>query len=350
MNTISSIDHIYAFEDGDTITPGMGVKWAGGETGLGLQQYWNPTTKSVIATDFAKHPVLLFPQPYSTREGSIVVPETEGQQWYIGNITDDGGILESGAVKDSRKDTFEVTSVEVNGKTFPALKIKANLVKDGDTIADKYIYYKSSYKGKDFVCSQLIPIQMSVGDTLKMICSVEGADGSGDKTLSNDNDWVQLTCYLQRAGINVEGATYQWQRLEEGKWTDVKTVDKMQEASGATLKLYNAGVEGTEIFRCVATYQGNSYNYTTDVSDIHDPYYIEPGRNIASQSVAKGQTVTYNPKVYDRSSGKISDGWTFSYVFTDNDGNVLLDVTKDTLTYENISKHGGIAVRIEATR
>lgn len=91
MNNISAIDHLYAFEDGDTITPGMGVRWVNGETGLGLQQYWNPTTGKVIATDFKEHPVMLYPQPYSSKKGAIVLPEANGQQWYYGNISTEGG-------------------------------------------------------------------------------------------------------------------------------------------------------------------------------------------------------------------------------------------------------------------
>lgn len=349
MNTISAIDELYAYEDGDNITPGMGVKWANGETGLGLQQYWNPTTKQVIATDFSKHPVILFPKPYSSRLGNFVLPETKGQQWYLGNITDEGGILQDGAVKDSRKDTFEVTIVVMNGMTMPALKIKANLASEADH-TDKYIYYRSSYDGKGFTCQQLIPIQESVGDTMKLICTVEGEDGSGDEVLSNDNDWVKLTCALQRAGINVEGVSYVWQRLSSGVWNDCKTIDAMQEVNGASIKLYNAGVEGTELFRCKATYDGKDYYHVHEVSDVHDPFYIIMGRSQASPAVSDGQTVTYNPKVYDRASGKVSEGWTFDFTITDHEGNILSDLTKDNLTYANIKKYEDISVRCKASR
>lgn len=347
---ISAIDHIYAFEDGDTITPGMGVKWVNGETDQGLQQYYNPSTGAVIATDFTEHPVLLFPQPYSTRKGDMVVPEEAGQQWYIGNITDEGGILEDGKVKSAWTDYFELSSVVSNGKTFPALKIKGNLTDKYKT--DKYIYYKSSYQQKSFVCSQLIPIQASAGDTFKVLVTCTGADGSGDNVLSNDNDWVEFTANLQRSGLAVDGATYKWQRNESGTWKDMTTIDKMQEvsANGQTIKLYNAGVEGSELFRCLVPYNSQTYIGTAEATDIHDPFYIEPGRSIPTQSVAVGETVTYSPKVYDRSSGEISTGWTFSYSFVDNDGQEATGITEKNLTYDNLVKFGGIAVRIEAQK
>lgn len=114
-NTFTAIDHLYAFEDGDVLTPAMGVSWVKPEdVGYGLQQYWNPTINAVIETDFKQHPVLLFPQPYSSKMGNIVVPETEGQQWYYGNISDEGGILQNGKVKEKFVELFEVTTIELN--------------------------------------------------------------------------------------------------------------------------------------------------------------------------------------------------------------------------------------------
>ena len=48
-NTFTAIDHLYAFEDGDVLTPAMGVSWVKPEdVGYGLQQYWNPTINAVI--------------------------------------------------------------------------------------------------------------------------------------------------------------------------------------------------------------------------------------------------------------------------------------------------------------
>lgn len=350
MSTISAIDHLYAFEDGDTISAAMGISWANGETGYGLQQYWNPTTKQVMETDFSKHPVLLFPQPYSSKRGSLVVPEQVGQQWYYGNISDEGGILQDGKVKSKFAALFEVASVEANGMSFPALKIKGNLATEADH-TDKYIYYKSSYKGKAFTCQQLIPIMTAVGDSYQVTVNYVGESGNGDNVLSNDNDWCQIVATLSRSGSPVDGsASYKWQRLVGGKWTDLSSVKSVTEISANSLKVYNAAVEGIEVFRCVVTYAGKEYYGMAEVSDIHDPFYIEMGRSQSSNAVAVGGKVTYSPVVYDRSSGNPSSGWAFSFAFTDSKGNVLSDITEKNLTYDNISKYDGVSVRLEATK
>ena len=152
MKSISAIHHLYAYEDGDTITPGMGIQI---DAGYGLHQYFNPTTKKVVATDFTEHPALLYPQAYSSKQGKIIVPETVGQQWYYNNISSEGAIIEDGAVKDKWASIFELTTVQSNGSTFPALKIKGNLASEND-YTDKYIYYSSTSRGKAFTCQQLI--------------------------------------------------------------------------------------------------------------------------------------------------------------------------------------------------
>lgn len=139
-------------------------------------------------------------------------------------------------------------------------------------------------------------------------------------------------------------------RNESGVWKDMTTIANMQEVNGQTLKLYNAGVEGSELFRCLANYNNQTYIGTAEATDIHDPFYIDIGRSIPSQSVNVGQTVTYNPKVYERATGKLSEGWTFDFTFTDNDGNEISDLTEKTLTYDNIDKYKGVAVRIHAKR
>lgn len=350
MSTISSIDHLYAFEDGDTISAAMGVKWVGGEVGYALQQYFNPTTKQVMETDFTKHPVLLYPQPYSSKRGSVVVPETAGQQWYYGNISDEGGILQDGKVKDKFKALFEITTLEVNKMTFSALKIKGNLA-TADDHTDKYIYYKSSYQGKVFTCQQLIPIMTAVGESYKVNINYIGADGSGDNVLSDDNDWCQMVATLTRSGSPIDGSvTYKWQRMVGGQWQTVANVKAVTEVSGGSLKVFDTAVEGVEMFRCVAAYAGSEYVAIAEVSDIHDPFFIDMGRSQASGAVAVGATVTYAPKVYRRDDGSLSTGWTFRFAFTDSKGNALDDITEKTLTYDNILRYDGISVRIEAQK
>lgn len=345
MNNISAIDHLYGFDDGDCITPAMGVVWVKGETNLGLQQYWNPSTKKVTSTDFSEHPVEVYPRPYSSKEGTIIVPETEGQQWYYNNPESDTAAIldDDGAVKDKYSSLFESTTVEQNGKTFPALKIKGNLATEADH-TDKYIYYKSTYGGKSFVCQQLIPIQESVGESYKVLVNTTGEDGSGDNVLSNDNDWIQFTASLQHAGIDVTGVTYKWQRNSADGWEDMKTVASLQEVNGAVLKLYNAGVEGSEMFRCIATYNGKEYYGYAEATDIHDPFYIELNRSLPSQFVNPGQTVSYDPKVYERATGELSkETWTFTFSFKNKNGDVV-DIADNKPTYKQIKANGSLAV------
>ena len=348
MNSISAIHHLYAYEDGDTITPGMGVQI---DAGYGLHQYFNPTTKKVVATDFTQHPAILFPQAYSSKKGKIIIPETVGQQWYYNNISSEGAILENGAVKAKFASLFEVAQVVQNGSTFPALKIKGNLATESD-YTDKYIYYSSTSQGKDFTCQQLIPIQAAVGDSYKVLISVEGENGAGDNVLSNDNDWIKYTAVLQLAGQPVtSGVTYAFQRLVNGSWQTVQHVANLTEISGNTFKVYNAAVEGVDEFRCVATYNGKEYYEVFQATDIHDPFYIEDGCNIIGDAVKVGEKATFNPKVYDRASGAVSTGWTFTYTLLKrSDGSVITGIGMNNLNYENIEKYGGINVRIEAIK
>lgn len=346
----SAIDHLYAYEDGDTITPGMGIKWVNGDEGYGLQQYFDESTGKVVATDFKLHPVLIFPQPYSSNRGSIITPETEGQQFYYGNISDEGSILANGVVKDKYKDRFELASVEMNGATYPAIKIKDNLATSANH-TDKHIYYSSTFQGKQFVCDQLIPIQATSGDALKVLVSVEGANGSGDYVLSDNNDYVKFTARLLRAGVPISDPyDCEWQRFVNGNWSKIDSVKNMLEVVNNVLTAYNTGVEGQELFRAKITYNKNVFYGTCEATDQHDPFYVEMGRSKPTREVGIGEKITYNPRVYERSTGNLSTGWTFTFNFTDYNGEVITDVDQNSLTYDNIKKHGSIAVRCNANR
>lgn len=348
---LSKIKNLFAYEDGDTITPRMGVQI---DSGYGLQQYYDPETGKVTQTDFTKHPATLFPQAYSSKQAKIVVPSTTGQQWYYNNISDNAGILDaSGAVKSAYSSLFEVATVTQNGSTYPALKIKGNLISSGD-YTDKYIYYVGTYNGKQFTCQQLINVQAAAGDAYSILVSIEGADGSGDETLSSDNDWVKYTAYLQLAGNTINDASISFQHLVNGSWVALTNSAGMTEVTANSLKVYDCAVEGTEMYRVVATYQGKTYYSTMEVSDVHDPLYIDEGCNIPGESVETGETVTFSPKVMRREDGvdvTTSEGWTFAYtIINRSDASVITDFDVNSLTYENIKSKGGISVRIEASK
>lgn len=353
MSGLSKIKNLFAYEDGDTITPRMGVQIA---EGYALQQYYDPNTGNVTQTDFSKVPATLFPQAWSSKLAKVIVPSAVGIQWYYNNISDNAGILdESGRVKAAYQSLFEVATVTQNKMTFPALKIKGNLVnKSLGDFTDKYIYFVGQYNGKPFTCQQLIPVQAAVGEAYTVLLSIEGADGSGDETLSADNDFVKYTAYLQLAGNNVTGATYAFQHLDGGEWKNITNAAGYTEVGTNSLKVFDAAVEGTEIFRVKVTYGGKTFYKTMEVSDVHDPYYIEDGCNILGDSIGSGERATFNPKVYERETGEdvtASQGWTFAYTLIDRrDKSVITDFNVSSLTYDNIQKKGGISVRIEASR
>lgn len=357
MNSISKIKHLYAYEDGDSITPRMGVQI---DAGFGLHQFYDGDTGNVTQTDFTEHPATLFPQAWSSKKAKVIVPSTTGQQWYYNNISDNAGILNAnGTVKADYAALFETTTVTVNGSTFPALKIKGNLVNpETKDYTDKYIYYVGTYEGKQFTCQQLIPVRAAAKDTLYLVIQARGADGiMGDDVLSDSNDFVEYTAYLQQAGNNVAGAAFEFQHMEDGAWKTVANNNGVCEVGTNTLKLYDAAVEGTDLYRCVATYNGNKYYATMEPSDEHDPYYIVDGCNINGDTVEQGQTVTFNPKVYNRhydtedEDVTTKEGWTFSYTLIKRqDGSVITDLNVTGLTYDNISAKGGISVRIQASR
>ena len=357
MNSVSKIKVLYAYEDGDNITPRMGVQIA---TGHGLQQFYNAETWDVTNTNFGDFPATLFPQPYSSKAGSVVVPAAGGQ-WYFNNIADNAGILDSnGAVKASFADRFEVTTVQMNNKTFPALKIKANLVNSTNRIStDIYIYYVGQYAGKQFTCEQRIPVQSVVGDAYQLMVSVTGANGLGDEVLSYNQDWIQYTASLQMmsTGTDIASAVITFEHFNNNQWNAVTNNTGVTEIAGKTLKLYEAAVDGSELYRVKAVYNGNTWYQLLNPTDEHDPYYIVDGCSIDGDTVQRGDTVTWNPKVYKRvNDGEdvdvtASEGWTFTYsLVSQKTGEVITSFNQTGITFERLSENGGIATRIVARK
>ncbi len=356
---ISNISTLYAFEDGDTISPRMGVII---DPGYGLQQYWDVAAGKVIETDFTKHPATLYPQAYSSRLGKTVVPESVGSGWYYNNPESSAALIEfdSGGKSTGKfVGLFQTTSVAMNGKTFPALKIVGNLA-NKDDYTDKYIYFKGLYAGKTFTCQQLIPIQANAGSSYNIELSVKGESGPGDAILSNDNDWVLYSAFLQSAGVPItEGVTFEFFQLVDGSWKKISNqpglIEISHNSSNASVKFFNAAVEGVEIFRVEAHHDGNTYFETFEVTDEHDPFYIVNGRNIPGDAVKPGETVTYSPQIYDRATNEPATGkfatnkWKFSYTFISSvTGKPIPTITEKDLTYENIRANGGITTRIQA--
>lgn len=360
MNNVSKIKTLYAYEDGDTITPRMGVQIA---TGHGLQQFYNAETWNVTNTSFADYPATLFPQPYSSKAGAIVVPAAGGQ-WYFNNIADNAGILDSnGAVKAAFSDRFAVTTVVMNGKTFPALKIKNNLVNSSNKIStDIFIYYVGQYNGRQFTCDQRIPVQSVVGDAYQLMVSVAGASGLGDEVLSDDNDWIEYSASLQMmsTGTDIAAAVITFEHFEaDGTWKAVTNNSGMTEISGKKMKLYEPAVDGSELYRVKAVYNGEPYYQMLNPTDEHDPYYIVDGCSIDGDTVKQSDVVTWNPKVYKRHNGPgeededvtTKEGWSFVFTLVaQKTGETISTFNQTGITYDRLTQYGGIATRIQASR
>lgn len=373
MNNVSKIKTLYAYEDGDTITPRMGVQIA---VGHGLQQFYNAETRVVTNTNFKAStggfPPTLFPQPYSSKAGAVVVPSAGGQ-WYLNNpenaemgILDSAGNVKTTALWGNIKfsDVFLATEVTMNGKRFPALQIIDNLVLPGNSIStDVHIFYVGTYGGKSFMCDQVIPVQSVVGDAYQLMVSVQGANGLGDEVLSDDNDYILYTASLQMmaTGTNISDAVITFEHFEDGAWVAVQNNAGIIEYDSAakTLKLYEAAVDGSELYRAKAQYNGDTWYQMLNPTDEHDPYYIVDGCSIDGDTVKRGDTVTWNPKVYKRHNGvneededvTTSEGWSFSYTLvSQKTGATITDFDQTGITFDRLQTLGGIATRIQASR
>ena len=255
----------------------------------------------------------------------------------------------------------------MNNKTFPALKIKANLVNSTNQIStDIYIYYVGQYGGKQFTCGQCIPVQSVVGDAYQLLVACSGADGSGDEIISTKSETLTYTAFLQSmgAGTTIADAVITFEHFGSNGWTAVSHNSGLTEIAtvsggGKSLKLYEAAVDGVEMFRAKAVYGGQTYYKVFEPSDEHDPYYIVDGCLIDGDTVKRGDTVTFNPKVYKRQNGMneededvtTSEGWTFTYTLVaQKTGATISDFNQTGITFERLQSYGGIATRIQASR
>lgn len=354
--SLSRIRNLYKYEDGDQIEARMGVQI---DAGFGLTQYWDEQQGRVVNTDFTQHPPVLYPYPYSSKRGQYVVPATQGQQWYYNNPeSETAGILdENGNVKSAYASLFEKTTITVGGATYPALRIKGNLCSAND-LSDKHIYYKSTYNGKPFTCSQLIPVQTTVGDAKEILISITTADGSGSTALSNTNAWIQLTAALQRAGSTISGATYQWQKLVNGAWVNVTknpTVIEVNNATPHIIKVYVNGVDSEDIFRVAVTHEGVTSYKTQQLTDTSDIFYIFEGCSQAGDAVEEGVNVSFNPVVYDRRTNvpDTSNTWHFSFLLLNLITGAQVGNPSTTVPfvvqYSTLEQEEGVSVVISAS-
>lgn len=358
---ITDIDNLYSYSDGDVITPGMGVNIAAGHS---LAQFYDPATKTISPdSDFtvAANQPTIYPLPYSSKKGTYIVPATTGQQWYYNNLqVDSAGILDaSGNVKTAFASLFQKTTYTLNGKTYPALKIKGNLCSENDQ-TNKTIYYVSTYNGTQIVCKIDIPVNVSVGTPFNVVVSCVNSDGDQDYVMDVDGEYLRLTSQLNANNTEVQADTYKWQRLVGSQWTDIANGNTSIDgelayavaSSGKQLTVYDAGLNGIDNFRAVCIIDGKTYTKTVTLSDTRDPFFIDRGRNTSGNFIRPTDSVTYTPVVYSRSTGESQTGWSFSYVLTDNDGTVIRNSSGSTFTVQGseIEEHGSVTVTISALK
>lgn len=340
MNIYQTRD-LYAYADGDCITPSMGVSI---DAGYSLAQYWNTTEGKIVNTDFSKHNAKLYPQGYSSLEGKVIVPESG--TWHIGSPTSTALAFDSSGkcTTSGYTDKFKVTTIVVNSTTLPCLVICGNLASATD-LTTKHIYYVGEYNGMKFTCHEEILVQVAMADAYDIIISKAGDSGEGDTVITNDDDWVQLTPYLIRGGANVVGATYKWEQLINGVWTAITNRASYTElGSNGVLKIFEAAVNGLEYFRVTATLGTTVVRKVVDIADTHDPYYLDDGCS-TSAGVKAGESVTFSPKVYVRSTNlpDTDHSWSFAFTVTDSQsGDVLMTAnTSLRLSYDQIKNYGG---------
>ena len=337
---IYNIRELYAYADGDCITPTMGVSI---DPGYALAQYWNTTEGKIVSTDFSVHNAKLYPQGYSSLEGKVVVPESG--TWHIGSPSSNALTFDASGkcTTSGYTSKFKLSTIVVNSVTLPCLVICGNLASATD-LTTKHIYFVGHYNGLQFTCHQEITVQIAMADAYDIIVSVLDDEGnSGDTVIANKQDSVTLSPYLIRGGVNVAGATYTWEQLTGGDWKTIKHTAGVTEISGGVLKIFEAAVYGLEHFRVTATLGTTVVRKVIDIADTSDVYYLDDGCS-TSAGVKTGETVTFNPKVYVRETNvpDTQNNWKFAFtVINGKTGDVLMTAnTSLKLTYETIKGYG----------
>ena len=92
-------------------------------------------------------------------------------------------------------------------------------------------------------------------------------------------------------------------------------------------------------------------------TDEQDPYYIVDGCSIDGDTVQRSDTVTWNPKVFQRVyDGEDEDvttkeGWSFVFTLVaQKTGETITSFDQTGITYDRLTQYGGIATRIQASR
>lgn len=357
---ISAIDTLQAVVDGDTIVPGMNFVLP---AGVGRTLYFNPSTRQ-FTPNYAdlSTKIKIYPHNYSSGTGRFLVPDAGTYQWYLNapNVSQMAILSTPGGstVRPEFSSIFRATTVTLTGQTFPALEL-IGCPADASDLNDVTLYFVGKFGGIDVTSHGEFPVRESVGDIFEVIINSMSGDGSGntidgDTVIDNDAEWLQLTASLANRGVSVADGTYTWWKATASGLQQVTHQAGITEItnSGKTLKLYDGAVEGTEEYFAKVRYNNNDYMGGIQVSDTHDPFYINIGRSQASNLVKDGDTVTYSPAVLKREGNAVQTGWTFAFVLRDNDKNVIRSATATifSVTHTELKQHGELTTHITATK
>lgn len=352
---ISAIDTLEAIVDGDTIVPGMNFVLP---AGVGKTQYFNPSTGQCTPdyTKAANQPTL-YPACYSSNLGSFVLPDMNSFMWYLndpGSASAQILAAPGGAVAAKFATKFQKTTYTVNNKTYPALKIIGNLASAG-SLNDAVIYFKGTFNGMEVTCHGDIGVKESVGNLFDILINCVNEDGVNDTVIDNDSEYLVLTASLQDSGATVQASgAWSWLRATAAGLVAVTHTAGVTELSNGnrTLKLYDPAVEGTEEYFASVVHNSVTHRKGIQVSDTHDPFYINIGRSTPSNMVKEGDTVVYRPSVLARSSRAGQTGWSFTFTLRDHNGNTVKTATGTSLTVTGaeVMEKGGLNVHIIATK
>jgi hypothetical protein len=365
MSTISAIDTLEAIVDGDTIVPGMSYK---SPSGIGLTQFYNPQTGN-ITPKFKDNNIILYPTCYSSNQGKYLAPDAYTYQWYYNNPeSEDAAILETtggSKVKSAFTGLFNVTTYTSSGVTYPALVIVGEIAA-ATQLGDVNIYFKGTFNNIEVTTHATISVKTTVGDAVEIVIQSVSVDANGneqdqDTVLDYNGESLKLTAYLTNNGEvtkDTVASRWKWYRMVKGELTQVSNVTGVTEISANVIRLYDTAIEGTEeYFAEYTTDDSQVYRQGIQVSDIHDPYYINIGRSVTSNLVRKTDAdIVYTPKVINRNTGQedTTKTWTFNFSATDAKGDPLngvinhSDTNKVNVTAANVATYGQIIIYISA--
>ncbi len=202
------------------------------------------------------------------------------------------------------------TTYTVNNKTYPALKIIGNLASAG-SLNDAVIYFKGTFNGMEVTCHGDIGVKESVGNLFDILINCVNEDGVNDTVIDNDSEYLVLTASLQDSGATVQASgAWSWLRATAAGLVAVTHTAGVTELSNGnrTLKLYDPAVEGTEEYFASVVHNSVTHRKGIQVSDTHDPFYINIGRSTPSNMVKEGDTVVYRPSVLPAQQPRRADG------------------------------------------